>query len=540
MLLPASNPANSKGFDIVIAPLSACRLLSGGGVCNTENSIIGSDGIVRYFLGTSEDLHMEATEQLLCESEQELSSSFFTVSISLGSPIAVASAQLTTGNSMQSILTSTAPFYLLRLLELNFDVSSNLSIESPAGVIISQDFKVFSVSAAFKIICLSSSEARSFSLDVSLNSNKLAMMLQSDLLAHFPSFNQLSVAIKDVTYRGASLPIPTPSAAPSSTSQPSMSATATSSMEPSASATTSASSTALPSSCLRELSTSVVCSSSTVNGKSFSQAFPRSVIFNANGEYQFLTLPICQSFVWVHLFGAGGYAATCGGDGAYVTGILPVVGGETLRIIAGRGGQPNAQSVMDASGGGGSGVAGGGGRSACQRQSANGIWSDIVSAGGGGGGQGSACAGSANWNGAATGVNDYIGTDAWSCWGAGASTSRPGDSSCAGFPEVAAGAGFGGSCPLGSGGGGGMYGGGSACGGGVAGGGTSLISELLCASGIASVKWGNAGFYPSGKFETNLHPFYDLISASNTGSCPIVRSSLNCGSGGNGGVIIYY
>ena len=100
--------------------------------------------------------------------------------------------------------------------------------------------------------------------------------------------------------------------------------------------------------------------------------------------------------------GAGGPREGAGGPGAYVTGLLPVTPGETLRVIAGLSpgalGLQSAATQNDADGcpgvvpGSGEG-SGGGGRSAIQRGAGAGVWAEIVTAGGGGGSGGWCSAG---------------------------------------------------------------------------------------------------------------------------------------------------
>jgi hypothetical protein len=79
-----------------------------------------------------------------------------------------------------------------------------------------------------------------------------------------------------------------------------------------------------------------------------------------------------------------------GGGGAFVSGYLDVVPGETLRLIVGRGGSLGGVAGEDwLGGGGGAGPNGGsgGGRTAIQRL-VNDVWFDLVVAGGGGGASG--------------------------------------------------------------------------------------------------------------------------------------------------------
>ena len=130
-------------------------------------------------------------------------------------------------------------------------------------------------------------------------------------------------------------------------------------------------------------------------------------IFNYTGAYQTYTVPSGVSSVSVYMWGAGGgrvQFAQLAGGGAYVTGILPVTPGETLRLIVGAGGHRGVTGDQN----GGNGVAGGsspggygGGRTAIQRL-VSGSYTDIVVAGAGGGGGGepiNSGGGNASWSG---------------------------------------------------------------------------------------------------------------------------------------------
>jgi Glycine rich protein len=119
--------------------------------------------------------------------------------------------------------------------------------------------------------------------------------------------------------------------------------------------------------------------------------------FTYTGANQSYTVPGNTASLLIHMWGAGGGGGSLsrGGAGAYLTGVLTVVPGETLTIIVGQGGRGISQSAANsgttsAYGGGGAvltngngnsyGNGGGGGRSAIQRASA-----DIVTVGAGGG-----------------------------------------------------------------------------------------------------------------------------------------------------------
>lgn len=67
-------------------------------------------------------------------------------------------------------------------------------------------------------------------------------------------------------------------------------------------------------------------------------------VFTAIGEDQFYEVPKGVTSVRVRMWGgggAGGYApANAGGNGAFVSGVLDVVPGETLKVVVGKGGKP--------------------------------------------------------------------------------------------------------------------------------------------------------------------------------------------------------
>lgn len=65
-MLPAAHPSNPRGVDLIIASLSACQQLSSTCSTQTSNTIVGVDLSTQYIVGTSEELHMESSEQLTC------------------------------------------------------------------------------------------------------------------------------------------------------------------------------------------------------------------------------------------------------------------------------------------------------------------------------------------------------------------------------------------------------------------------------------------------------------------------------------------
>ena len=157
--------------------------------------------------------------------------------------------------------------------------------------------------------------------------------------------------------------------------------------------TSTHSSTSLPTSSSTYTNTRTSTSSFTATSSQTStssvSAQPQPVVFSNPNSYQYVTIPINIVQARVHVWGAGGGAGGgsigsstftgIGGGGAFLSGYLDVVPGETLRLIIGLGG----------SSGGGSGGSGGsgGGLTAIQRF-INGDWTDLVIAGGGGGASG--------------------------------------------------------------------------------------------------------------------------------------------------------
>ena len=217
--------------------------------------------------------------------------------------------------------------------------------------------------------------------------------------------------------------------------------------------------------------------------------------FSYTGSAQNYTVPSNSTRLWVHLWGAGGggggstdAGAWNGGAGAYVSGILNVTPGETLRIVVGLGGSVNTTTTatLDRGGGGAAGnppnaCSSGGGRSAIQR----GLDNDIVVAGGGSGSgwrQGAA----ATWfgtSGAGTSVNGANGGGGGTQTAGGAAGVVSGYSASTAGSKGQGGTGGG----YASGGGGGWYGGGgggvSPGNGGTGGAGSSYIDLLSSPSG---------------------------------------------------------
>jgi hypothetical protein len=256
-----------------------------------------------------------------------------------------------------------------------------------------------------------------------------------------------------------------------------------------------------------------------------------TVTFNYTGSAQTFTAPSGSLLVYMWGAGGGGFASTDGGAwnggaGAYVTGTLTTTPGETLTMIVGLGGSPNAGAATLVQGGGGgagnptNNCSSGGGRSAIQRAS-----NDIVVAGGGSGSgwrQGAA----ATWFGSSnpgTSVNGANGG------GGGTQTAGGAAGPVSGYSASTAGSkgqgGNGGGYA--SGGGGGWYGGGgggvSAGNGGTGGAGSSYIDLLLGATG-------ESGSVPGAPATTS--PYYANFAGRGGQS--------GASTGGNGLIVIRY
>ena len=67
-ILPAAHPQNSHHEDLIIAPAAVCALLSPDRVCNTTaaNTVVGSDGVSRFVVGTAASLNMETADTFSC------------------------------------------------------------------------------------------------------------------------------------------------------------------------------------------------------------------------------------------------------------------------------------------------------------------------------------------------------------------------------------------------------------------------------------------------------------------------------------------
>ena len=67
---PRLAPGNSRQVDLVVAPISACQALTGAtdGTCGGALSVVGTDGVTRFAVGTTAQLHMKAAETMTCSS----------------------------------------------------------------------------------------------------------------------------------------------------------------------------------------------------------------------------------------------------------------------------------------------------------------------------------------------------------------------------------------------------------------------------------------------------------------------------------------
>ena len=65
-LWPAAHPANLQRADLVIAPLALCQQMTSATACAAAASVVGTDNVIRYVVGTAESMNIEATEMLEC------------------------------------------------------------------------------------------------------------------------------------------------------------------------------------------------------------------------------------------------------------------------------------------------------------------------------------------------------------------------------------------------------------------------------------------------------------------------------------------
>ena len=69
-LWPAAAPGNTRQADLVVAPLAACQALTGAtdSACGGALSVVGTDGVARFAVGTAAQLHMQAAATMTCSS----------------------------------------------------------------------------------------------------------------------------------------------------------------------------------------------------------------------------------------------------------------------------------------------------------------------------------------------------------------------------------------------------------------------------------------------------------------------------------------
>jgi len=65
---PAAHPQNAVQVDLVVAPSALCTQMLSATACSAAASIVGSDGIVRYVVGTAAGLNMESSKLMVCGS----------------------------------------------------------------------------------------------------------------------------------------------------------------------------------------------------------------------------------------------------------------------------------------------------------------------------------------------------------------------------------------------------------------------------------------------------------------------------------------
>lgn len=115
---------------------------------------------------------------------------------------------------------------------------------------------------------------------------------------------------------------------------------------------------------------------------------PTTTVYSSTGADQTYVVPAGVHTLLVQLWGAGAPGGYYHGDtywgasGGFTQGYLAVTPGETITVIAGKGGKAYPSTAVYGGGGGGGG-AGGGGRSAVRRGS-----TELMTAGGAGGGRG--------------------------------------------------------------------------------------------------------------------------------------------------------
>ncbi len=292
------------------------------------------------------------------------------------------------------------------------------------------------------------------------------------------------------------------------------------------------------------------------------------VIYDFSGADQAFVVPSCVTEITVKIWGAGGGPGDNGGTGnggggAYVTGTIPVIPGETLIFRVGQAGQKGTRNTGGAANGSTAFGGGGVGRSEDRGGGNGGGYSGVFRgaaivaiAGGGGGAAGSGTSGAngslySGGGGGALSGNGVRGGDRSNCSGGagGCGGSQVAGGACVGGVNGASLAGgngepLGGQTYGGGGGGGGYFGGeGGATGGnnsGGGGGGSSFI--IAAATGVSSIAGSNCNgdrnqLQPSGNW-TDLDNNSLFGAGGNCGTNSSNDSAPN--SAQNGRIVIYY
>jgi hypothetical protein len=63
---PSAHPDNPLHADLVVAPVAVCEQFATSSACASAASIVGSDGVTRFVVGTAAALHIEAAESFAC------------------------------------------------------------------------------------------------------------------------------------------------------------------------------------------------------------------------------------------------------------------------------------------------------------------------------------------------------------------------------------------------------------------------------------------------------------------------------------------
>ena len=204
-----------------------------------------------------------------------------------------------------------------------------------------------------------------------------------------PTASSTSTSSSTRTSSLTSTQTPTPShtytSGPTQTSSASITSSQTTSSLETSSATSSSSRTGTSSYTSTHTATSSITSTSSQTATSSVSPLPQPIMLSQTGSYQYVQVPWNMERVKITMWGAGGGGSMTslgsstitgvGGGGAFVTGYLDVIPGETLRVIVGQGGSPLNSGAT------------GGGCSLIQRTTNSG-WIDIVIAAGGGGASG--------------------------------------------------------------------------------------------------------------------------------------------------------